>query len=83
MSILVLINQIIIPKAIIWQPSQKKDCPGTRQKDETIRILASKISEPRARPGRCGIANIVLRLRETLTKIRPVSAAAAPAVAIK
>ena len=49
----------------------------------TIRMVKSRIIEIDALSGNVGVDKILLRLIETPTKINPVNAAEAPAVATK
>ena len=62
-------------------PSAAFDWPGARQRIETIVAPSRRTSVASARFGSPGKLRIRSRLIETATNSRPVSAAAAPAVA--
>ena len=83
MSSIEIKTQTIIPNIKISTPVDTCVCCGTKNKMDEIKIVSNRTREIKALFGSVAIDKIFARLMETPTKIKPVNAAAEPAVAAK
>ena len=82
-SSIVAVIQTRSPRTSNSIPISVSDCPGTSSSEDTTRIVSNIIKARSARLGKLGMDNILVKLIETPTKIKPSRAAEAPTSAIK